>query len=566
MPRSRLGPLAIETPLGSNPTSKDARVWRAVHVSLRKSVAVRVFHVAFGGTLESRTQFAEEWARLKKLDHPAICKCYGGGFEDSEAYLAHELIEGPTLADEIAKRGRLPWESVLDFAEPITDALHYLHTRGIVHGRLGADKIIIAGLSPVLVDVRAEDGSAPFRDGPYHFQRPPSPEQLKRRPPEAPGLHDQVTARSDLYMLGALLYEALTGAPPISGSTIQETTANLEYQTPTSVASTVMDTPVWMDRLVMQLLSKDPAGRPVSAEAVKLQLGEVRRRAMSRSGVAEHASSGFSPLAVTNQADREEARVLLGKHASTEPAKQVIDATPWHDKAWVLLPVLGLLLAMLVWVAWPLNEDTMRQRAEKLLDEGTRSSMSQARISYLELMVRQYPEGEHAAWASEQIDRVEMLEAEHALTVKLNRNLPLKNEAERLCAEAMRFEKFGDNATAVDKYQSLITLLGDESDADNSKFDDYRPLVNLARNKIARISAADTDQSEAARIISAKIEEADQLYLQGRTIAAKKIWYSIVELYASNAAVAPLVKTAQDRLAETSAGGAARADQREPLQ
>jgi hypothetical protein len=528
-------------------------VWRAVHVSLRKSVAVRVFHVAFGGTVESRTVFAAEWDRLKKLDHPAICKCYGGGFEESDAYLAHELIEGPTLADEIARRGRLPWESVLELAEPIADALSYLHSQGIIHGRIGTDKIMIAGLSPVLIDVRGEDGTAPFRDGPYHFQRPPSPEQLKRRAPESPGLHDTVTPRSDLYMFGAVLYEALTGSPPISGSTIQETTANLQYQQPTKVASTILDTPVWMDTLVMQLLAKSPTGRPVSADAVKLQLAEVRRRAMSRSGVAEHVSAGFSPLSVTNQADRDEARTLLGRNSDEARKDRSMDATPWHDKAWVLLPVLGLLLAMLVWIAWPLNEDTMRERAEKMLEEGTRSSMSQARISYLEPLVRQYPNGNHFAWATEQIDRVEMLEAEHALTVKLNRNLPLRNEAERLCAEAMRYETFGDNATAVDKYQSLITLLGEQPDGkDADEYAEYRPLVNLARSKIARISAAETDESEAARIISAKMEEADQLYLQGRTIAAKKIWYSIVELYATNAAVAPLVKVAQERLAETS--------------
>ncbi len=561
MSRSRLGPLAIESPLGANPTSRDARVWRAVHVSQRKAVAVRIFHVAFGGTLESRTDFSEEWEHLKKLSHPAICQCYGGGFDASDAYLVHELIEGPTLAEEIARRGRLSWESVLELAEPIAEAISYLHKQGIVHGRIGPDKIMIAGLSPVLIDVRAEDGSAPFRDGPYHFQRPPSPDQMQRRPPESPGLHDAVTARSDLYMFGAVLYEALTGSPPISGSTIQETTANLQYQQPTKVASSVMETPVWMDSLVMQLLAKNPTERPVSAEAVKLQLAEVRRRSMSRSGVAEHASSGFSPLAVTNQADREEARTLLGRNAVAKRRNRSMDATPWHDKAWVLLPVLGLLLAMLVWIAWPPNPDTMRQRAQELLDEGTRSSMSQARISYLEPLVRQYPDGEHFAWASEQIDRVEMLEAEHALTVKLNRNLPLKNEAERLCAEAMRFETFGDNATAIDKYRSLITLLGEESAGNETKqYAEYRPLVNLARTKIARISAADTDQSEAARIISAKLDEADQLYLKGRTIAAKEIWYSIVELYATNSAVSPLVQTAQQRLAETSASGTASGD------
>lgn len=562
MPRSRLGPLAIESPLGANPTSRDARVWRAVHVSQRKAVAVRIFHVAFGGTVESRTDFSDEWDRLKKLSHPAICQCYGGGFDGSDAYLVHELIEGPTLADEIQRRGRLSWESVLELAEPIADAISYLHNQGIVHGQIAPDKIIIAGLSPVLIDVRDEDGSAPFRDGPYHFQRPPSPAQMRRRPPESPGLQDAVTARSDLYMFGAVLYEALTGEPPISGSTIQETTANLQYQQPTKVASTAMDTPVWMDSLVMQLLAKEPGERPVSADAAKLQLAEVRRRSMSRSGVAEHASSGFSPLAVTNQADRDEARTLLGRGAVETKPDRSIDATPWHDKAWVLLPLLGLLIAMLVWIAWPPNPNTMRQRAQELLDEGTRSSMSQARISYLEPLVRQYPDGEHFLWASEQIDRVKMLEAEHALTVKLNRNLPLKNEAERLCAEAMRYETFGDNSTAIDKYRSLITLLGEppgENEVD--KYAEYRPLVNLARTKVARISAAETDESEAARIISEKLDEADQLYVKGRTIAAKEIWYSIVELYATNSAVAPLVQTAQGRLAETSAVGTVTADQ-----
>jgi hypothetical protein len=201
---------------------------------------------------------------------------------------------------------------------------------------------------------------------------------------------------------------------------------------------------------------------------------------------------------------------------------------------------------MLVWVAWPLNEAKMRSEAEQLLAEDTRSSMSQARISYLEPMLAQFPDGEHAEWASEQIDRVRMIEAEHALTVKMNRNLPLQNEAERLVAEAMRYETFGDNATAVDKYQSMITVLGDD--------EQYKPLVNLARSRIARISQSDTDQTEAARIITNRLKEADRLFLEGRTIAARKIWYSIEELYGSNAAVEPLVSTAQSRLSETSAG------------
>ncbi|WP_404308614.1 serine/threonine-protein kinase [Neorhodopirellula lusitana] len=556
MALSKLGPLALESPLGANPTSKNARVWRAVHIKMRKSVAVRVFHVAFAGTIESRTAFAAEWDRLKQLDHPAIVKCYGGGFENAEAYLAHELIEGPTLAEEIERRGRLPWETVLDWAEPIIDAIAYLHANNIVHGRLAPDKVIIAGLSPVLTDVRGEDGTAPFRSGPYYTQRPPSPIELQRRPPEAPGMNDAVTRRSDLYQFGAMLYEALTGTPPISGKTVQEVAANLQFQTPMKVASTAMETPVWVDTLVMQLLSRDPNQRPVSADAVKLQLAEVRRRSMSRGGVAEHASAGFTPLVQSDQSTREEARSLLGRD-KPEPTRRrsSMDATPWHDKAIILLPILGLILAMLVWVSWPANEDKMRERAQALLDEGTRSSMSQARISYLQPLLGQFPEGKHANWAAEQIDRVRMLEAEHALTVKLNRNLPLRNEAERLCAEAMRFEKFGDDSTAVDKYQSLITLLGqsgEDTGLSEEQVAEYRPLVNLARSKIADISSS-PEQSEAARILTTKLDEADRLFAQGSTVGAKKIWYSIVELYDGNAAVEPFVEVAQNRLSETSA-------------
>lgn len=558
MSLTKLGPLALESPLGSNPTSKDARVWRAVHVSLRKSVAVRIFQVAFSGTIESRTQFANEWERLKQLDHPAIAQCYGGGFEGPQAYLAHELIDGPTIADEISRRSRLPWETVLDWAEPIIDAIAYLHSHDIVHGRIRTDKIIIAGLSPVLIDVRGEDGTAPFRTGPYHIQRPPNASDLQCRPPEAPGLNDAVTPQSDLYLFGAVLYEALTGSPPISGRTVQEVTANLQYQTPTKVASTAMETPVWVDTLVMQLLSKNPNERPISAEAVKLQLAEVRRRSMSRGGVAEHASSGFTAMVRSDQSTRSEARSVLGRDDKkpVRSSRRSMDATPWHDRPIVLLPVLALFVVMLVWIAWPVSEATMRQRAESLLDEGSRASMSQARISYLEPMLVQFPEGAHADWASEQIDRVRMLEAEHALTVKLNRNLPLRNEAERLCAEAMQFEKFGDDATAIDKYQSMITLLGDENGLSDKELAEYRPLVNLARTKVARIGA-EVDQTEATRILTSKLDEADRLFARGGTVAAKKIWYSIVELYAGNAAVEPFVRIAQDRLAETTAGAAA---------
>ena len=538
MPQSRLGPLAIESKLGDHPSQSS--VWRAVHVQLKRAVAVKVFAAPFGGTPEARATFAKEWESLKRLQHPAIVRCYGGGFEKSEAYLAHELIEGPTLSSELEHRTRLSWELVLDLAETLTDGLDYLHKQEIVYGALQPDKVLFAGLSPVLIDVRVNRSQAVYRSN-----RPPTHEEVALRAPELSDPSNSMTPHSDLYSLGATLYWALTGRPPICGETIEEVLDKTANLVPDSPASIVLDCPIWLDKLVMQLLEKNPEARPHGAAAVRLALREVRRRSMSRAGVAEHASAGFSPLNVTDQSERDEARVLLGHGALDLDDETFVEPTAWHDKPIFLIAGLLLVASMFVYFIWPLNESQMRRKAELLLARESRTSMNQAKVSYLIPMIDQYPEGENADWAREQIDQVNMVQAEHLLSVKLKRNFPLKNEGERLYAEANEFERFGDTATALDRYRSMETLLGEDPE--------YIPFVNLARRQIALIESEGVKEGEAARIIQSKLDEADRLYESGQVVGARKIWYSVVELYGNNGNVAPLVGNAQARLANDAA-------------
>lgn len=537
MPGSRLGPLAVESKLGDHPSQ--STVWRAVHVQLHRAVAVKVFTVPFGGTQEARSDFAAEWERLKKIKHPAIARCYGGGFEEADAYLAYELIEGETVSSLLGRRGRLPWESVLELAEPITDALEHLHGRGIVCGRLHPDHVLVAGLHPKLIGVRDGVPSPPF----CTTRRLTEP-QLAMRAPEFVGDPGSATQRSDLYALGALLYLMLTGQLPTSARGTNETASQLGNQHLLSAASIALETPVWLDRLVMQLLAGDPKKRPHGAGAVKLALAEIRKQETRRGGVAEHASSGFSPLTVTDQRQKDEARRLLGRELVDLEDEQPTGGAAWYESAPFLGILLLLLLAGIGYVAWPLNEDAMRERAETLLSRETRSSLTQAKISYLEPMLKKFPSGEHSEWAAEQIERVEMIEAEHALSVKIKRNLPLRNEAERLFAEAQRYERFGDTATALDQYRGMVTLLGDD--------DAYRPFVNLARRQIAIIQREGGGVDEAARIIQEKLAEADRQLRSGNVVAARTIWYSVVELYGNNANVEPLVSRAQTRLSQLS--------------
>ncbi|WP_164100525.1 serine/threonine-protein kinase [Candidatus Laterigemmans baculatus] len=542
MARSRLGPLALESRLGSDPPHSS--VWRAIHVEQRKALAVKIFTVPFGGTPEARREFAREWETLKRLRHGSIARCYGGGFEENDAYLAYEIIEGESLADRVIRRQRLPWEVVLDEAEPLAEALAHAHDRQVIHGGLAPDKIRLAGLAPAIVDFRVDRyGSA------YRSQRPPSPFELAFRAPEVLENPRNISAKSDLYSLGALLFYALSGRPPVQGETAAEVTAAAASEIPPKVASLVLDCPIWLSSLVAQLLEKNPAARPHGAAAVSLALREVRRRAAEGTGVAEHTSAGFSPLQLG--VDKAEARALLG-HLPEEEEKPPHDGTAFYERAWFLFASLLALLGVIAWVLWPLNESQLREEAEVLIAQGHRGALNQAKVQYLEPMLRQYPDGEHAAWAQDQIEQIEMVEAERLLDLKLSRGAKLSSEGERLYAAARQYEQFGDTATALDKYDSLITLLGER--------EKQRPFVNLARRQIAAIKTRGGRIDEGQRIVSERLAEADALAREGETIEARKIWYSIIELYEDNREMAPMVAAAQDRLARISAPPASRDD------
>ncbi len=547
MPRSRLGPLAIETKLGDHPSTSS--VWRAVHVQHRKSVAVKVFSAPFGGTPEARRLFADEWERLKSLSHPGLAKCFGGGFEETDAYLAYELIEGETLASQIERGGRLSWENALELAQGLTETLEYLHGQGFVHGRLVPDKVIVAGFAPVLLDVRLDRFGSPFRTS-----RPPTIDQIARQAPEVasaqPGRSPaavQPTQSSDLYGLGVLLYHAITGRLPISGETIEEVRNNVATEVPQTPGSIVFECPIWFDKLIMRLLEKDPVNRPPNATAVKMALAEVRKRALSRTGVAEHVSSGFSPLQVTTQQDKDEARTLLGRgvvdlRKAEQEEEQTPDATVWHDQPWVLIGGLVAILLLLAWVAWPASEASLRAEAERLIAQDTRSSLAQAERHPLREILVRFPDGPNAEWARRQVDTINVKQFLHQLSVKIKNNLPIKDQGELLHKQAQQFADNGDPATAIDKYRSMVTVLGDDPE--------YETAVHAARYRIAELEKQADGVSDAAKIVQARLDEADALLAENQFVEARKIWSSLVELYGDNSELKPLIDQAQQRLTE----------------
>ena len=139
-------------------------------------------------------------------------------------------------------------------------------------------------------------------------------------------------------------------------------------------------------------------------------------------------------------------------------------------------------------------------------------------------------------------DKIEMHKTEEKLKYKLKLGREFDSEGERLFARARQFEQFGDQVSALERYQALVTLLQGDDKA--------RVFVNLARRQIAAIEASGTDHADRLELVRTALERAEGLQRDGNTLAAREVWQSLVRLYGDNQELAPLVEQAQLRLAE----------------
>lgn len=528
--KSRIGPLALEAPLGSRTAS--GQVFRAIHVDQRKLLAVRVFPIPLGLTPESRQDFASQLEQLKQLKHPGIVRCYGGGFDARTAYLVYELVDGESLDAVLARRGRLAWETVLEYGQQLADALQYAHLMNWVHGRLRPEKLLLAqdGHQIKLNDFRRDATAAAIGGGPLRLEDVlyAAPEQLE--PEFVPN------EKCDLYSLGAVLYTMLVGEPPLPAADIDELMAKMEHEAPPSVHSRVLDCPIWLAAIIDQLLSKDPRQRPFGAAAVQLAFKEAERRGTQGVGVLQHATSGFSPLQL-KAASRDEAEKVLG----IKPKKtRKRNDTPIWERPWALVVALLLCTGLAVWLMLPPSRATLRKRAEALLASSEYDDWDTARDLYLMDILERFPDSEDAAWAREQADYVDSVEAQRRLERMARLNRTPEREIERRYIEAWRYEQFGDRVTALEMYRGILKLLSDE-EAD-------RPVVLLAERRVSELEANPPGADELKRLLATKLKEADEEYEKGNVRAAREVWESVLRLYGDNQEMAEPVAIAQARI------------------
>ncbi|RMG34496.1 MAG: serine/threonine protein kinase [Planctomycetota bacterium] len=247
-------------------------VYRAYDRVLGQEVALKILLPAVSADRNIRARFRREIAILERLDHPHIVRCFGDGEHQGRLFFAMELVRGGTLKDVLIRRGRLSWQEAVELGWQVCSALQYLHNVGIVHRDLKPSNIYISdeglvklGDFGIALDTgKADITAVGMTVGSYLYM---APEQIRGE--------RSVSGKTDLYALGCLLFEMLTGRPPFGGTNFAQIFEQHLHATPPRVDTFAPDVPPRLVRLVDRLLQKDPDQRPLNAREVQGELAEV---------------------------------------------------------------------------------------------------------------------------------------------------------------------------------------------------------------------------------------------------------------------------------------------------
>jgi eukaryotic-like serine/threonine-protein kinase len=270
---SRLGPYEMNARIGAGGMGE---VWRAVDTRLGRKVAVKVLPAELAHDAQFRIRLQREAKAISLLNHPNICTLHDVGNEDGVHYLVMELLEGESLADRL-QRGPMPVEQVLRYGVEIASALARAHREGIVHRDLKPGNIFLTKSGAKLLDfglALLQDARDSGHDAVTEKRRITekgfvvgtlqymAPEQVSG---------GAVDTRTDIFALGAVLYEMVTGVVAFDGSSRESLGRAVLVDEPHRPS-----TPPALERVIRTCLAKDPDERWQSAHDVMLELQWVR--------------------------------------------------------------------------------------------------------------------------------------------------------------------------------------------------------------------------------------------------------------------------------------------------
>ncbi len=278
-PGTKLGPYEIVGPLGAGGMGE---VYRARDTRLDRTVAIKILPAHLSADSATKLRFEREAKTVSGLNHPNICSLFDVGSQNGTDFLVMECIEGETLAQRLI-RGALSCEQTLKIGTEIADALDKAHRNGVVHRDLKPGNIMLTKTGAKLLDFGlAKPALAPVSAATLTAQSPlspvteqgtivgtfqyMSPEQVEGR---------EVDGRSDIFSLGAVLYEMITGQRAFEGKSQLSVASAILEKDPAPISTIKPLAPRNFDHVIRRCLAKDPDDRWQSARDLSLELKSI---------------------------------------------------------------------------------------------------------------------------------------------------------------------------------------------------------------------------------------------------------------------------------------------------
>ncbi len=284
MQLTRLGPYEIDKPLGKGGMGS---VYAATDTQTGQRVAIKALTPHLAMAEGFRERFEAEIESLKTLRHEGIVRLFGYGEQDGVLFYSMELVDGISLEDELKAGRRFNWREVTNIAIQLALALKHAHDHGIVHRDIKPANILLSGDEHVKL---ADFGIARLfgntqlttAGGVLGTADYMSPEQAEGRP---------VTARCDQYSLGGVMYALLASRPPFLAKNLPQMLQLQRFANPEPVRRYAPDTPEQLERVISQLLAKDPADRFPNTQVLGRHL-QAMVIALSRPAADDFALAG----------------------------------------------------------------------------------------------------------------------------------------------------------------------------------------------------------------------------------------------------------------------------------
>ena len=388
-----VGPFVVDSELGSGSMGS---VYLA-HFKDKPNQRVALKFVGIAGTdanQKALERFEREGDILKQLKHPNIVRIIGfGRHRKKYPYFAMEYVEGRTLSQILEQRGRLPWEEVVALGKQLCAALQHAHEHGIIHRDLKPSNLMVLpngmlkltdfGIAKDLDVTELTGTNCTVGTASYM-----SPEQCKGE--------RNLTHKSDLYSLGVVLYQLLTGQKPFDADNVMDMFllhVQGKFERPSRL---VMDIPPWLDTLICQLLEKKTEKRPFDAAVVKNALDQVLEKVTAQQSAGVDALTGATATGARMSTrtlaaeDKAAARTLAQSLGKGKKKRK----KPFFKRLWVQAVGIVLVMAGVIGIIYlgvqPPNPDRLHREAKRLMESGDPAKRKLAREDAIAKYLKYY--------------------------------------------------------------------------------------------------------------------------------------------------------------------------------